>query len=477
MKPDVRFLLSLEVQANGCNSCCSHSCIWYSRYRNTRFSHTRNSHTRSHMLLPVHPLFTLNQLIPSSPLSPLNIVSKKSSSIPSMSRFSGTGDPPHSLAPAHGVKRKRPLSCLPGDSINPLSHRPGVLKQFRVAGYPHTEQIPSHLIPEFPHRPWKNAESTTTPDCFKSTSHTESTEATLPPPATSSRSGRNGRDKLISSLQECVQVCLERGDIHRARKAINGLASAESQTTQGRNGQFPWDLQAECLMNVTGGGNRTLQDQRGQKNDSRGWDPENTLPELRAYLSSLIAKQTRSAINPTSAAPLLNIWWALLSAELYGASMEYSNIEHLDYHDSRDLSGAEDSASSAVSESRKHLSPHPAFPISGENRCSSGSVRMDQARNAALGVVETAVRHLGRLVHSKPYKTDQNILHLYATALLFFADLKIPTMDGFQPDYTEARLEREDLRRQAKAVVASVGRLGGQVDHRLQRLLGIALGR
>ena len=386
-----------------------------------------------------------------------------------MSRFSGPVGPPSSLSSARGTKRKRELSHLPGDSINPLSHPPALLKQFRLAGFPNTEPPPSDTAPDFPHRPWKNIESTT----VRGNTRTPPPQAAA---ATTQRAG-NGRDKLLSSLRECVQVCLERGDVHRARKAMAGLARAEGNASEGHSDTSPWSLRAEFIMSgaeKSSQASRQLED-KDERTQSRSWDPVETMPELREYLSSLLAEQTTGTSQPISAPPL-NVWWALLSAELYGASAEHSAAGHLEREGGEAPDSESDSGSASVSESSEHASSHPDSRSARKDRRHSLGVKPVQGREAAIKAVETAVQHLGRLVHSKPYKTDQDILHLYAAALLFLADLTSPPSHDSRAEGSSARLTSEGLRNQARRVLGGILRSGGQIDCRLQRILDATRG-
>lgn len=392
-----------------------------------------------------------------------------------MSRFSGTAGPSHSLPSARGIKRKRQLSHLPGDSINPLSHPPAVLKQFHVAGFQNTEPPPSDSVADFPHRPWKEAGPTTPPADARSASSRGSRDIFFRPEASSIKKGGNGRDKLLSSIRECVQVCLERGDIYRAKKALAGLAGATNNTPEARSDTCSWSLRAEFIMNDDEQRpefSRQLEDDDG-KTQPGAWDSGKTMSKLREYLSSLIAQQSKGVSNAVSA-PLLSLWWALLSAELYGA---YSAASYTERRDGRTTADECDPSSPGVSRQGGNPSPRLEPPYLSENSHRNVDVEENNGRDTALGTVETTVRHLGRLVHSKPYKADQDILHLYAAALLFLADLKIPPRPGPQSDRSGLYQERSVLRNQAKDILYGIIRLGGQIDHRLQRILDAPFGK
>lgn len=415
--------------------------------------------------IPSTPHLTIICTIPSlfSPFLPRARpgVCKFYASLLPMSRFSGTSGPPHSLSSVHGVKRKRQLSHLPGDSINPLSHSPAILKQFRVAGFPNTEPPPSDTAPDFPHRPWKDVESATV--------RGNTATLSLPAPASTQRAC-SGKGNLASSLRECVQVCLGRGDVHRARKAMAVLAHAEGNTAAGDSDTCPWSLRAEFIMSGTDQGPKETRHLEGEdeRTQSQGWDPAETMPELREYLSSLISVQTKGISQPVSTPPL-DVWWALLSAELYDASAGLSRTGRHGVGEA--LASESDSGSASASESSDHPSSHPDSRNARRNRRRSVGDKPVQGRETALKAAETAVQHLGRLVHSKPYKTDQDILHLYAAALLFLADLTASPPHASHTESSSARLVSEGLRNQAKRVLGGILRSGGQVDRRLQRIL------
>lgn len=389
-------------------------------------------------------------------------------SLAQMSRFSGTAAPSHSLHLARGTKRKRQLSQLPSDSINPLSHPPAVLKQFHVAGFSNTEPLPSDSVADFPHRPWKDVYPTPPPADTKSGSSRGSNHTLFRVGAFSHKKGGNGEGRLVSSIRECVQVCLERGDVHRARKAMAGLAYATKHTSETHSGTFPWSMRAEFIINDDGGkpeSSLQLEDGDG-KAQPGAWDSGKTMSRLREYLSSLIAEQSKGISNAVSA-PLLNLWWALLSSELYGA---YSAASYMEREGDKISVEESDPDSPGVSKQsgrpRLRLGPWD----SSENTPRKFDIE-EKGRDTALGTVETTVQHLERLVHSKPYKTDQHILHLYAAALLFLADLKTPPRLGPQMEQSGVYQERVELRNQARDILDGIIGLGGHIDHRLQRVL------
>lgn len=419
--------------------------------------------------------FIAHLLSPSLPISTHPNSYRLFTSPPPMSRFGGTAGPSLSLPSARDTKRKRQLSHLPGDSINPLSHPPAVLKQFHVAGFSSTEPAPADSVADFPHRPWKNLGPTTAQTDAKSGSSTGGRDTLFRPEASSSKNGGNGTGKLLSSLRECVQVCLERGDVHRAKKAMAGLDYVANNTPQARSGTCLWSLRAEFIMNEDEQRPESSQQLEGSdgKTQPGAWDSGKSMPGLRAYLSSLIAEQSKGVSNAVSA-PLLNLWWALLSAELYGA---YSAASCTARKDGKTTADESDPGSHGVSKQAGHPSPRLEPWHLSEDSPRNADIEEEKGRDTALSTVETTVRHLGRLVHSKPYKTDQDILHLYAAALLFLADLKTPSQHEPQLERSGVYQERGALRNQARDILDYIIRLGGQIDHRLQRILDAPFGR
>lgn len=379
-----------------------------------------------------------------------------------MSRFSGTIGPPHHPSSGRGIKRKRQLSHLPGDSINPLSHSPAVLKQLYVAGLPNTEHLPSDSILEFPHRPLEDAQSAATSGSVTTRKYGTS----VLPLAAATQKGDKGRDSLIISLRECAQICLERGDVHRARKAMATLAHAESSTSRGHSGSRPWNLRAEFIMREgqkSRRSSRNLEDEEGEEDEGaqlQAWDPEKTVPDLRQFLSSLISEQPSEIKSRAVTTMLLNLWWALLSAELYGASTEHTVGTYTEGPDS------------AVGFPSGELEPR--LPRGNpRQRSISDEVSRSQDRRMALRTTKMVVSHLEPLMVSNPYKNDQNLLKLYAAALLYAADLQVSSRHGSQTKRSKARLARGALRDRARGVLGSIVKLGGQVDPRLQHILDL----
>ena len=91
----------------------------------------------------------------------------------------------------------------------------------------------------------------------------------------------------------------------------------------------------------------------------------------------------------------------------------------------------------------------------------------------ALRTTKMVVSHLEPLMVSNPYKNDQNLLKLYAAALLYAADLQVSSRHGSQTKRSKARLARGALRDRARGVLGSIVKLGGQVDPRLQHILDL----
>lgn len=391
-----------------------------------------------------------------------------------MSRFSGAISQLRHPSSGRGVKRKRQPSHLPGDSINPLSHSPAVLKQFDVAGLPNTEHLPSDSVQEFPHRPLVDAQSAAGSCAVTTRKH----HAPVPPPAATSQKGGRRKDNLALSLRECIQVCLERGDVHRAKKAIAALAHAESNNSLGHNGSCSWNLRAELIMREgqrSRQSSRDLDDQVGQEDKDgeesedegtqlQAWGPGKTVANLRQYLSSVISEQPSEIKSRAVTTMLLNLWWALLSAELYGASAEYTVATHTEGQD----------YAAGFPSGEHQTTPGPRLPSGNSQQPDIGDdVNRSQNRRMALRTTKMVVSHLEPLMVSNPYKDDQNLLNLYAAALLYAADLQVSSRHGSQTKRSKARLARNALRDRARGVLGNIAKLGGQVDPRLQHILDI----
>ena len=260
------------------------------------------------------------------------------------------------------------------------------------------------------------------------------------------------------------------------------LAHAESNTSRGCSGSFPWNLGTELIMREGQRSRRSFRGLNGQEvqEEEEGedgeegeedevaqlqiWDPGKTVPELRQYLSSVISEQPSEIKSRAVTAMLLNLWWVLLSAELYGASVENTVATHTG---GRDYDIGFPSGEHASS-------PKQRLPNgNARHRSISDDVSRSQNRRMALKTTKMVVSHLEPLMVSNPYKNDQNLLKLYAAALLYAADLQVSFRHSSQAKRSKARLARSDLRDRARGVLGSIVKLGGQVDPRLKHILDL----
>lgn len=256
------------------------------------------------------------------------------------------------------------------------------------------------------------------------------------------------------------------------------LAHADNNTSRYHRGSpCPWNLRAEFIMREGQHSRRSSQNvgdeegEEGEENERaklQAWDPEKAVPELRQYLSSLISEQPSEIKSRAVTMMLLDSWWALLSAELYGASAEHTPAIH---------TGGQDSAAGLPSSGGYVTSPGPRSS-SEKIQQRSVNVEMNRSRNRrmALRTTKMVASHLEPLMVSNPYKNDQNLLKLYAAALLYAADLQVSSRHGSQTKRSKARLARGALRDRARGVLGSIAKLGGQVDPRLQHILDAGSG-
>lgn len=253
------------------------------------------------------------------------------------------------------------------------------------------------------------------------------------------------------------------------------LAHAESNASRCHSGSpCPWNLRAELIMRESQHGRRSspnVEDKEGEENErskSQAWDPDKAMPELRQYLSSLISEQPSEIKSRAVTTMLLDTWWALLSAELYGASAEHTPATHTEGHDS---------AVGFPSSGGYATFSEPRF-LSEKIQQRSVNVEMNRSRNRrmALRTTKMVASHLEPLMVSHPYKNDQNLLKLYAAALLYAADLQFLSRHGSQTKRSKARLARGALRDRARGVLGTIAKLGGQVDPRLQHIIDVGSG-
>ncbi|SPO05802.1 uncharacterized protein DNG_08489 [Cephalotrichum gorgonifer] len=253
------------------------------------------------------------------------------------------------------------------------------------------------------------------------------------------------------------------------------LARAEGSLSQGQGDtarHHQWCLRAEFIM--CEGENQGARELPGedaeedQEAQPRVWGSSNTVPQLRAYLSTLISEHPKATIRP-ALARLLAMWRALLSAEMYSAYSERPRTGPGQDGDALDSESDLGSAAGTVISER--LSSSWETGRADEERQRGVGGQANRTRPEALKTMETVVEHLESLMNSKLYRSDHDLLHLYAAALLYLADLLAQARPGSQIKHADAKSREKAIRDRARAVLGHIVQQGGQIDHRLRYVI------
>ncbi|KAG8168234.1 hypothetical protein KVR01_003923 [Diaporthe batatas] len=267
-------------------------------------------------------------------------------------------------------KRKRSISNhLPDDTINPLSHSEGTIKQLRAAGLTADDLLPSNYIPDFPHRPIRpshhqqqDGESDNDDrggdDDGGSVSGGSSTSSEGGGAQHRARKARqrqvfrDAQDSQLGLLTNVILRALEEGDIPRAKRAFGLVRRSE---VRGRpvdlRKRALWSLGAEILMRdgevrsrsvvpsvadpigpegegegeeegAGAAGDRARGTGTGTGTGQRRWGSTANMPRLREYLESLVRQYPYNRLHPDSVSDL-DFHPVLFSCEFYDAWAEH----------------------------------------------------------------------------------------------------------------------------------------------------------
>ncbi|POS76768.1 hypothetical protein DHEL01_v204833 [Diaporthe helianthi] len=287
--------------------------------------------------------------------------------------------------PSH--KRKRSVSRhLPYDTINPLSHSEGTIKQLRTAGLTADDLLPSNYIPGFPHRPIRPSHHQQQDDeeSEDSASHNEKgdnddDDRSSVASSSSSKGGdaqhrarkarqrqaaRDAQDNQIGVLTNVILRALEEGDIARAKRAFGLVrrSKVRGQPVDLRKRAL-WSLGAEILMrdgevrsrsvmalagegpiaaeeeddddekedhdgaDADGDADAAGRERERERERTRGarqrrWGSSANMPRLREYLESLVRQYPYNRLHPDSVSDL-DFHPVLFSCEFYNAWAEH----------------------------------------------------------------------------------------------------------------------------------------------------------
>ncbi|OIW31757.1 hypothetical protein CONLIGDRAFT_239169 [Coniochaeta ligniaria NRRL 30616] len=378
-------------------------------------------------------------------------------------------------------KRKRSASVaslsrqrdLPPETINPHSHPPNLLKQFRAAGLPETERLPA--VPNFPHRtlPRNYADPAGEEEDYevrdgengqdesgRETATDGDTDAELDPDArrrkaaktrlAGVRRDRRERERNVGVLVGILRRCVAEGDMVRAKRAFGLLVRAkiDGRRVDLRSEGY-WGLGAEILMregetSSAGGGERS----EGGEMKKR-WGSVQNMVQVRRFFEDLIQLHPYNRLHPESISAL-DFYPVLFSCEMYNVHVELDMALHRVEEENEDDSGMQDD------------------DVSRERRAKA---RKDELRDGALEVMRGVAGRMDELMSVLPYSKSLEMLRLRAMIALFMGDLEVPAPPRDEDEEEEGMRKRDTERDRAIMLFKKVLTGGGALEPWIRRLV------
>lgn len=405
-------------------------------------------------------------------------------------------------------KRKRSLSShLPDDTINPLSHSEGTIKQLRTAGLTADDLLPSNYIPDFPHRPIRPSHQQqdtddSDADNDKDGSGSSSDETSAQHKARKARQRQQFRDaqeKQLGFLTHVILRALEEGDLPRAKRAWAAVRRSEvrGRPVDLRKGAL-WSLGAEIIMrdgeersrsaelgDPVGPGREEgpINDADGavagrKKSTKRRWGSTANMPRLRAYLESLVRQYPYNRLHPDSISDL-DFHPVLFSCEFYDAwaehklalerlaeeSESWSEGELDDVLPEMDVPGYYYDDDGGRAEGQSFRGDH----FTGRER------RLRQAKaelgQRALTTMRDVATRMDGLMENTPYSRSAELLRLRGMVALYIGDLSVPPAPRTADEEEEGAQARGLEQERARALFVRMVKNGGRADACVERWL------
>lgn len=382
-----------------------------------------------------------------------------------------------------GHKRKRSASRhrdLPPETINPHSHPPNLLKQFRAAGLPETERLPA--VPNFPHRPLPRnyleqragggegddyededdddgdggdesgrettaaADGETDADMDPAVRQRKAAEKRL----AGIRRERRERERNIGVLVGILRRCVAEGDMVRAKRAFGLLVRAkiDGRPVELRSEGF-WGLGAEILMRA---GERPLKGgERGGNGveEKRRWGSVQNMVLMRRFFEDLIQVHPYNRLHP-EAVSALDFYPVLFSCEMYNVHVELEMALERVEDENEDDSEMQDDESTR------------------ERKVKAAK---DELREGALEVMRGVAGRMDELMLGLPYSKSLEMLRLRGMIALFMADLEVPAPPREEDEEEEAMRKRDTERERAVGLFKKVLAGGGEAEPWVRRLV------
>ncbi|CVK97306.1 uncharacterized protein FMAN_11439 [Fusarium mangiferae] len=367
-------------------------------------------------------------------------------------------DPPSFSQQSRSNKRKRSEttgvdspSSKPQSSTNPLSHSPGVVAQFAVAGLSETDENPSQRIRDFPHRGSSSNEAFSIEAESDEAPETEGDEAARPKSKKSKSRKRGGHfDVLLQS----IHYFLDRGEIPKASRAYGLILQLRPSglLVDVRHHDL-WAIGAEILMREGEDNSRQDDGSHGnQLKSSERWGRAANMSKVKAYFDTLIQQHPYDYKTP-KVVSALDFWIALFSCEIYNTHTEHilalDRLENeIDEESRRESFGNDESIASDETDSveaRKLL-------------------KKDELRVQTLSIMKDITKRMDTLMQDMPYSRNQHYLRLHAMASFYIADLVIPISPVSQYQAEEVQKARLTEQQSARNHLERIITYGGELD-------------
>lgn len=419
-------------------------------------------------------------------------------------------------------------SHLPYDTINPLSHSEGTIKQLRTAGLTADDLLPSNYIPDFPHRPIRpshqqqddeESEDSGADQDKDEDDRASSGSSSDGGPQHRARKARqrqafhDAQDSQLGFLTNVILRALEEGDIPRAKRAFGLVRRSE---VRGRpvdlRKRALWSLGAEILMREgevrsrsvlttaadpttaaaedeeeQDGGAGADADAAGREETratrQRRWGSTANMPRLREYLESLVRQYPYNRLHPDSVSDL-DFHPVLFSCEFYDAWAEHRlALERLaeeaeswsegeledDVLPDVDMRGyyGDDGDGDGAGAGGGHA--YRGDNLTGRER------RLRQAKTdlglRALSTMRDVAARMDGLMENAPYSRSVELLRLRGMVALYIGDLGVPPAPRTADEEEEAARVRGLEQERARAFFVRMVKNGGRADACVDRWL------
>lgn len=382
-------------------------------------------------------------------------------------------------------KRKRSASAasssrhgdLPPETINPHSHPPNLLKQFRAAGLPETEPLPA--VPDFPHRalPRNYAahgggeggdsevqdnddesghdESSGRGTATEGDTGAESDLETRKRKAAETRLAgvrrdRRARERNVGVVVGILRRCVAEGDMVRAKRAFGLLVRAkiEGKAVDLRSEGY-WGLGAEILMR-DGERPSDTEAEGGEAGETKKrWGSVQNMALVRRFFEDLIQQYPYNRLHPESTSAL-DFYPVLFGCEMYNVHVELQMALRRVEEENEDESEMQDD------------------DFTRERRAKA---MKDEIRDGALEVMRRVAGRMDELMLILPYSKSLEMLRLRAMIALFMGDLEVPAPPRDEGEEEEAMRKRDTERDRAVMLFKKALAGGGEVEPWVLRLV------